>query len=238
MPTKFYDGPAILPGPQTEHTSLDKSLAAPIEPLELRKLTQQERKTYERWIQTGKPHLAPDLAARLYDDFLNGRTTIQIQKMHSDLSWGSIICARVEYNWDAEKDAHVQRLMTQSSSRALEAQMDAVDFLFELFQITHLVNREAYEKYRKSRNPDDLRNVLKIDTVHQYKELISSLMILAGKPTQIHETKGEHHHTHERVDTPPPELPPEDFLATSAAKVKEQQEAARQTIVVKPKDVN
>jgi hypothetical protein len=90
-------------------------------PVEL--LTPAERGAYERFLRSGKAPLGPDLAGRLFESFLNGRTIVEIHRDHSELNLGAIIAARVEYGWDALRAEHMQKLMSQAQDRALRAQL-------------------------------------------------------------------------------------------------------------------
>ncbi len=190
-------------------------------------LSIKEREAYDVFLGTGKPHLRPEVSGTLFEHFLNGKTCLEIQHENLGYSFGSIVCARVEYGWDLARKDHYERLMASASDKAMRLQLEAVEFVFELFQITHLVNREKFKRYMQTKSPEDLRGAIQIDTPKQYRDLINAMLLLSGRPTQVHKTEGEHHHLHETAGgTPPipvPGMQSGDFLTQQAARVREEQ---------------
>lgn len=148
-------------------------------PVEL--LSVPEREAYERFLRSDKAPLGPDLSARLFESFLNGKTCSDIQHDNCELSFGAIVDARVRDNWDEQRATYMQKLLEKAGNRALRAQLEAVDFVFEMFQITHLVSRQKFEEYRRTKDLKALEGALQVASVKQYKDLIMSLALLAGK---------------------------------------------------------
>jgi hypothetical protein len=155
------------------------ALTNPVNPVEL--LSPAERGAYEKFLRSGKAPLGPDLAGRLFESFLNGSSLADIHKAHSELNFGAIVAARIEYEWDAIRADHMRKLMMQASDRIVRAQLEAVDFVFDLFNITHIVNKEKFAKFRASRNPEDLAGALKVESIKQYADLVRALTTLAER---------------------------------------------------------
>jgi hypothetical protein len=144
-------------------------------------LTPGEREAYERFLRSDKAPLGPELSSRLFESFLNGKTCSDIQHDNCELSYGSIVDARVRDNWDEQRATFMQKLLEKAGNRALRAQLEAVEFVFEMFQVTHLFNRAKFEAFKKSLDPKDLQDALRVESVKQYKDLIMALALLAGK---------------------------------------------------------
>jgi hypothetical protein len=190
-------------------------------PVEL--LTPAERGAYERFLRSGSAPLGPALAGRLFESFLNGRTVWEIHRDNSELNLGAIIAARVEYAWDALRAEHMQKLMSQAQDRALRAQLEAVDFLFDVFQVTHLVNKEKYEKFRKTRNIEDLKGAIQVENMKQYGDLVGALLKVLEKAPGLPSSAASEEEPSIPATKAQPALPTGSFLERAAAQRREEQ---------------
>lgn len=209
------------------------ALTNPVNPVEL--LSPAEKGAYEKFLRSGKAPLGPDLAGRLFESFLNGASLADIHKAHSELNFGAIVAARIEYEWDAIRADHMRKLMMQASDRIVRAQLEAVDFVFDLFNITHIVNKEKFDKFRVTKKPEDLAGALKVESIKQYADLVRALTTLAERAPALAELARRAPAESPAVQTTstPAALPEKSsFLERAAAQRREEQaQQARENAV-------
>lgn len=160
------------------------SLPAKIDPKieeRLRHLTDRERETYERWLSSGKPPISVSTAAKMFEVFLQGKSTKDIHRLNPSFEWGAIIHARLRDGWDEQQAEFITDMYSTARERVAKAQFDAIEMVSNLLTVTAEENNEKYLKYLQSKNPEDLKGAIKIESLRQFKEAAESLRMLTGQ---------------------------------------------------------
>lgn len=175
-------------------------------------LSKEESEIWEKYTKDQGDILSPIPALKLYELFLNGNTCQQIAKARPEFSLGAIVDARLRYKWDERKEEYINSLYKNTNDRAVQIQMEAVQFVADMLAVTHKVNGEKYKKFLMTGNPADLGD-LEVGSIKQYKEVIELLFKLTG---QENNKKVVQHVTVEHSDKAEPkkerELNPSDLL--------------------------
>jgi hypothetical protein len=108
------------------------------------------------------------------------------------LPFGSIVDARIRYNWDERRKVYLERLTGEVERRQATSQLGAIQFVSDLLTATQIVQSEKLNKYMVTRDPNDLVGVIPITNVKDYKILVEIMMILSGKSTNNSKVEGRH----------------------------------------------
>lgn len=162
-------------------------------------LSQGELFAYEYWAKVNQPSLAASLNAQLFTLFLNGKTCEEIRRLNMALTLGQIVAARVEGDWDARRDEHLDRLLTETSKRAEQATLETVEFVCDMLAVASREHGEKFRRYLQTGSQADLGE-FKIDSIFNLKQTIEILQKLTGADrvakTEVKNT-GEIVHRHE-----------------------------------------
>lgn len=143
-------------------------------------LSVDERTLYNEFKESGKPGLAPALAASLFERYLIGDTIYNIQKENPAFSLGSIVAAKVSGLWDEQRDRYVMELQGKAMSKLLVAQSEAVSFIADALAVTHKKYGAAFRRYVQTNNPNDLEG-FDINNITAYAKTVEVLMKVTGQ---------------------------------------------------------
>jgi hypothetical protein len=143
-------------------------------------LNAEDRKILRDFEESGKPGLGPSLCTTFFELFLNGKTEREIQKLNPVYDLGSIIQARVKYNWDEKKDKYISELQSGVVARMLQVQMEATNFMADVLSATHKRYGTAIKRYLQSSDPKDLEG-FDINNIQAYSKSIEALLKITGQ---------------------------------------------------------
>ena len=145
----------------------------------LDRLTTEERKAYEEYVESGRPPLSIQTSLQLYELFLQGSSCQDIAKIKTAFPLGMIVRARIDHGWDRRRQEHMDGLYEQVGGRIRQTIMESVNFVGDLMAVAHKLHGMKLKKFLITENPDDLGE-LNLFSFKQYKEAIEMLMKLSG----------------------------------------------------------
>jgi hypothetical protein len=146
-------------------------------------LNQRELAAYSYFCNSKQPALAPALNAKLFQLFLNGKSTDEIHRLNPQLSLGQIVSARIEGRWDERREEHLDQLLTSTSMRVQQITLETADFVCDLFAVA---NREHGDKLRRYLQTGDEKELgdFRITSLAGFKTAIEILQKLTGQERQ------------------------------------------------------
>ena len=147
------------------------------------KLEEKERYALHRFRSSVQPPLAPDTQAKLFKLFLNGKTTSEIQRLNPQFSFGQVVNARIQGEWDRRYEDHVNELLDNTASRVRQVTLESINFVCDLLSVTHQMHGDCIKKFLQTGNPDDLGG-LQINSLQGYKQVVELLQKLTGQDKQ------------------------------------------------------
>ena len=143
-------------------------------------LTKKEQEAYLKYVEAGKPPLAPSKASDFFQLFLGGHTCDEIAKLNPAYGLGIIVRARIDFNWDLARDEHLENLLTNIKQVAQQSQLGAIRFVSDGLAVYQRLVGEKFERYLQSGDADQLGE-FKDMGFKQYKELLELLLKLTGQ---------------------------------------------------------
>lgn len=185
-----------------------------------RVLTPQELEAYRKYVEANKPPLAGSTSTQFFQVFLQGHTCEEIARLNPSFGLGIIVRARVDFDWDRQRDEHIQHLLDNIRSVVQTTQLEAVQFVAEGLAVYRKMAGSKFQKYLQSGKEEDLGD-FKDMSFKTYKELLELLLKLTGQETTTKKVQGvvEHRHTVEATQGAPAANAPmsaesaHDFLA-------------------------
>lgn len=143
-------------------------------------LTSEETTALEVYQKRGGRPLAQETAMAFFQLYLNGYDTKEIQRMNSAFALESINWARLQYNWDREKQLYVSELMGKIKEKTMKAQLDVTNFMTDLLAVTSKLHGTKLKKYLQTGNPKDLEGYMPIDSINSLVKLVEGLQKITG----------------------------------------------------------
>lgn len=165
-------------------------------------LTPRELEAYRKYVDSGKPPLAPSTSASFFSLYLQGHTCEEISRLNPAFGLGIIVRAKVDFDWDQQRIEHIQHLLDNMRQVVQGAQLSAVQFVAEGLAVYQKRAGTAFQKYLQSGKDEDLGDY-KDMTFKTYKELLELLLKLTDQqPAQRVQGLVEHRHTVEAAVVP------------------------------------
>jgi len=144
-------------------------------------LSEDEADELQRWLPKGRPPIAVSTAAKLFEVFMQGQTCKQIHKLNPQFDYGSIIHARIRDGWDEKRAEYVAHTYGSIREKVVKAQMDAIEMTANLLSVTAEQNNKKYLKYLQTKDEQELKGSIQIDSLKQFKEAVESLQKFTGQ---------------------------------------------------------
>lgn len=145
------------------------------------KLSSVERAAYSSYTDSGKAPLSPVVERQLYELFLNGKTTTDIQKINPQFSLGMIVRARIDGDWDSKRETHIADLLEGIKDRVQHTQLEAVNFACDLLSAVHKMQGDKIKKYLQTGDEADLEGAGLNLGLKTYETVIRLLLELTGQ---------------------------------------------------------
>lgn len=110
-------------------------------------LNQEERAAYDLGLRIKAPRIAPSTAAGMFELYLNGKSTRDIQRLNPGFSLAQVVLARVEGDWDAERSKFQANILTGVRVRAEQAHLSAITLVADLVAATVKFHGPSLAKY-------------------------------------------------------------------------------------------
>jgi hypothetical protein len=153
--------------------SLDEKLAA---------LTDEERDAYNNSLKN--PPLSPNAAMQYCRLFIQGYTTAEIARQNPSLGLmgpGLMVRARVEFDWDAQRDAYINSLMSSARRGCEKTTLEAIQLMSDGMAAYHLLVGEKFRTFLRTGNPDDLGEWKDTFSFEKYRKMLDTLQALTGQ---------------------------------------------------------
>lgn len=126
--------------------------------------------------------LSPQTAAQFFGLFLSGYSTYQIYKQNPNFGvngWGLIVKARIEYDWDIEREKYIKSLMDQTRQAAEKSVLEGIQFASDGMAVFHKMMGGRFRRYLQTGNEEELGD-FKDMTFRSYREFVDLLQKLTG----------------------------------------------------------
>lgn len=167
-------------------------------------LSDSELDAYLKYVESGAPGLAPSKSAEFYSLFLQGHSCHEIARLNPAYGLGLIIKARVEHDWDGQKDRYVGDLLSGIREKVQKTQLEAISFASDGMAVFHKLLGEKFKKFLQSGDASVLGD-FKDMSFKTYKELLENMIKLTGQGGDNKKVSGEVLHIH-TVEQPVPKI--------------------------------
>lgn len=110
-------------------------------------LTEDEARALESYELRGRPGITKLKADNFKDMYVQGYSCQDLAKQFPEYELGILLWARVHFKWDIERQAYQHNLAKQSASALGLSKAEAIRFLSDVLNATHVKNRAEIMKY-------------------------------------------------------------------------------------------
>lgn len=180
-------------------------------------LNPKELEAYKKHVQEGKACIAPSTAANFFQLYLTGQSCEEIARAYPAFSLGLIARAKVDHDWDKQREDYIVSVLTGIRQVVQKTQLDAIRFVAEGMAVFQKMAGEKFRAYLRTGDIKELGD-FKDMNFKSYKELLELMLKLTGQNSeqQVH---GEITHKHLvepadglRTDKPMTEIDAAAFL--------------------------
>lgn len=147
-------------------------------------LNDEESKALARLGSAPDRRLSPAAAAQFFGLYLQGYSTVEIARQNKSMgseALGLIVRARVEYNWDLEREKHARDLMMAAKLGLEKATMEAIQFASDGMSVFHRLVGDRFRKYLQTGDATHLGD-LKDMSFRTYQGFVEMLRELSRPP--------------------------------------------------------
>ena len=153
-------------------------------------LNPKEREALKRVGTNPANKLAPATAAEFFALFLQGYSCEKIAEQNPNfgsLGLGLIVRARIEHNWDLERDKHIQDLMVGAKQALEKSTLDAIQFTSDGMAVFHKLVGNRFRKYLQTGDEECLGDFRDM-SFKSYRDFVALLKTLTASNTAAAET--------------------------------------------------
>lgn len=141
---------------------------------------QTELTKYRR--QADYAPLATATAIRMYQLYLLGHSCEDIVRANDNkFSLGMIVDARLRHEWDRRRDEYIDRLYDEAGDLVKQRQIESAIFLGDMLAAAHTEFGAKLQKYIQTRDPADLPDTFRVDSITKYKMVVDAIMRVTGQ---------------------------------------------------------
>lgn len=157
------------------------------------RLAERELAAYRAWKGLAQPRLSPDCQARFFALYLKGESCEEIVRLNKGFSLGQICQARVDGDWDRQRDIYLQDLFNNARSIIQQSTLESIRFIADQLAAVHKKFGEAARRYVQNGEDEEFK-AFGIDNIRSYKTAVEALQKVTGQDTKVE--RHEHHHEH------------------------------------------
>ncbi len=143
-------------------------------------LSKRELAVYNIWRGTEQPVLAPSLNVKLFSLWLAGKDCEEIRRLNPALSLGQIIHARLTGDWDRRREEHIDKLLTETSTRVQQTTLEAATFVCDLIAVANREHGDRLRRYLQTGDEKELGD-FRVSGLQGLKLAIEMLQKLTGQ---------------------------------------------------------
>ena len=154
-------------------------------------LSPKEQEALAKVVSDPTKRLAPTVAAQLFGLYLQGYDTdalVQQNPNFGSLGLGLIVRAKVEYNWDEEKDKYIQGLMANVRDKVTKITLEGVQFVSDGMATFHKLAGNKMKKYLQTGDESEL-GIFREMSFKNYKDFVELLHNLTGQGNEPQRTE-------------------------------------------------
>lgn len=148
-------------------------------------LSESELKEIREYLESGKPLLSADTAARFYELFLNGSSIEEIHRLNPAFPIALINIARIKYSWDEKRDKYFEELYTKIKDKVIKAQLETTSLMTDLLSAANKLHGDKIKKFIQTNDETYLKGVFGIDSLAQLVKVAEALQKITGQSNQI-----------------------------------------------------
>lgn len=149
-----------------------------------RLLNERESDALRKLGDAADRRLSPATAAQFFSLFLQGYGTEEISRQNPGLGvigLGLIVRARIEFDWDGEREKHARDLMSATRLALEKATLDGIQFASDGMAVFHRLVGDRFRKYLQTGDPEHLGD-LKDMSLRTYRAFVELLKELSAPP--------------------------------------------------------
>lgn len=130
--------------------------------------------------------LSPQAAAQLFSLYLQGYSVSDLVKQnpnYGSLGLGLIVRARIEYNWDEEREKYIQSLMSSVRQTVEKVTLESIQFASDGMAVFHRLAGDRFKKYLQTGDVSTLGDFRDM-SFKNYKDFVELLQKLTGQDIQ------------------------------------------------------
>jgi hypothetical protein len=156
-------------------------------------LSEEEKEALQRYESANKPPLSPSTAAQFFGLWLQGYPTWEIAKQNPAFGLGIIVKARLDFDWDKQRDQHTLDLMTSVQETVKRASLEGIQFAADGMAVFHKMTGARFKRYLQTGDESILGDWREM-SFKSYKDLVELMMKLTGQDSK-QKVSGEIQHT-------------------------------------------
>lgn len=153
-------------------------------------LNPKELEALNRVIANPANRLSPATAARFFNLFLQGYSCEKIAEQNrgmGSLALGLVVRARIEFDWDLQRDEHSRELMAQVRLGAMQAVQESVRFSADGMAVFHRLVGDRFRQFLQSGDKEDLSELgnMPMSLYFRFADAIRKSIELKNAPPQL-----------------------------------------------------
>lgn len=133
------------------------------------------------YIEKGGCPLAPETAANFFQLFLNGSSIGEIHRLNKSFPYEAILCARIQYAWDEERDDYARHLTETVKQKVIKASLETTSLISDMLVAANKKHGDKLKKYLQTGNVEDLGDAMNIDNLTSLIRGVEALQKLTGQ---------------------------------------------------------
>lgn len=122
------------------------------------------------------------VAVKMYQLFLLGHTCEEIVRANDHkFSLGMVLDARIRHEWDRRREGYLDKLYEEAGNLVKQRQVESAFFLGDMLAAAHAEYGTKLQKFIQTRDPADLPETFKVDSITKYKMVVDALVLVTGQ---------------------------------------------------------
>lgn len=126
----------------------------------------------------------------MFELYLQGSNCEEIAKLNPAFGLGIIVKARIEHDWDGQKEQYITTLFANIKEKIQKNQLEAIEFSALSMAVFHKLWSTKFKKFLQTGNESELGD-LKGMSFKVYKDISENIMKLTGQDKKQQVISGE-----------------------------------------------
>lgn len=134
--------------------------------------------------------MSPKTAGEFFELYLTGSSCEEIAKLNPGFGLGIIVKARIDFDWDGQKDQYINNLFDNIKEKIQRNQLEAIEFSTLSMSVFHKLWSTKFKKFLQTGDEKELGDV-KGMSFKVYKDISENLLKLTGQDKKQQVVSGE-----------------------------------------------